>query len=179
MPEEPQQIRQPADNQPSSPPQETPIQPPPEQPTIVQPATSAPQPAPSSKRSAFLVLLIVVLIAAIGTLFYFWLASRPKPEQAPVTVELPKATLVLATPKDQEATTSAQIKVSGKTNSASLVTAYTDTQEETFESDENGDFSGTLTLDEGPNEITVTAFGQDAEETSETRSVVYVTEKEL
>jgi len=177
MPEEPQQI--PTIQPSSSPVQETPVQSPPEQPTIVQPATSAPPPASSSKRSAFLVLLIVVLIVAIGALFYFWLASRPKPEQAPVTVELPKATLVLTAPKDQEATTSAQIKVSGKTNPASLITAYTDTQEETFESDENGDFSGTLTLDEGPNEITVTAFGQDAQEQSEIRSVVYVTEKEL
>jgi hypothetical protein len=175
MPDVSQQI---PETQPSPQPiQEAPIKPPTE-PPIVQPTVSPPPPSTSPKRTIFIALAVGVLIMAIAAIVYVWL-TRPKPEPAPAKVELPKAMLVLTAPKDQEATTSAQITVQGKTNPNSLVTAYTDTQEETFESNENGDFSGTLSLDEGPNEIIFTAYGQDAEEKSETRSVVYITEKEL
>lgn len=133
----------------------------------------------SSKKTLFIAIAIIALVLAIGLIIFLRLASKPKPEQPRTEAELPKPTLVLTAPIDQEATTSAKITLKGKTNPNSLVTAYTDTQEETFESDENGDFSGTLTLDEGPNEITVTAFGDNGEEKSETRSVVYISEKEL
>jgi len=178
MPEETQQT--PTNQTSSQPLQENSAQSPLEQATIIRPTTSDPQSDSSSKKkSALLIFLIIVFIAAIGVLFYFWLAPKPTPQPAPTTVELPKSTLVLTAPKDQEATTSAQIEVKGKTDPNSFVTAYTDTQEEIFESDENGNFSGILNLEEGPNEITVTAFGQDAQEQSETRSVVYLTDKEL
>src|SRR4030042_1656236 len=72
--------------------------------------------------------------------------------------------------------TSAQITISGRTNPNSQVVAYTDTNEEIFESDESGNFSGVLLLEEGPSEITFTAFGNNEEEVTETKSVVYVTE---
>ncbi|OGD92365.1 hypothetical protein A2697_02665 [Candidatus Curtissbacteria bacterium RIFCSPHIGHO2_01_FULL_41_44] len=135
----------------------------------------------SKTKVAGVVLAFIILIAAVAGGGYWWWSQRNKavPEEITTRVERPKASLIIAAPQDQMATTSAQIQIEGKTSPDSMVTAYTESSEETYESDDNGDFSGTLTLDEGPNDITITAFGDNNEETSETRSVVYVREEEL
>lgn len=130
----------------------------------------------SNSGNVVIILAIAVVVAAISLSTYFLINKKLGQPQT----TLPKAVLILEEPKDQQATTSSNIKIVGKTNPESLVAAYTETQEATFESDTAGNFSGTLTLDEGPNEITFTAFGQDNNEgASQTKSVVYVSKKEL
>lgn len=127
------------------------------------------------------ILIISIFIAVVVALLVYFLVNKflPTQEVKPAPLTLPKATLILENPKDQEAVTTAQITVDGKTNPNSFVAVYTETQDEIFESDENGNFSGTFTLDPGPNELTFTAFGQENEEKIEIRSVVYLTEDEL
>jgi len=132
-----------------------------------------------SKYKFTISLIAALFIIAILVSLYFLVFFKVKePIQSPPP-DLPKAMLILNEPIDQQATTSAQITVSGKTNPYSQVVAYTTTNEDVFESDQDGNFSGVLDLDEGPNEIIITAFGNNNEEISETRSVVYVTNEEL
>ena len=131
-----------------------------------------------NKYKLSIIIIIAALIVGILLIIYLIFIYKPK-TQVQTPTQLPKAEFILDEPKDQQAITSAQITISGRTNPNSQVVAYTDTNEEIFESDENGNFSGVLLLEEGPSEITFTAFGNNEEEVSETRSVVYVTEGEL
>lgn len=125
-------------------------------------------------------VLILLLVAAAGAYYYFWILKDKK--VAVETAEpspLARATLILDSPADQQATTSAEILVSGKTNPSSVVSAYSENFSEIYESDISGKFSGTFVLDEGPNEITFVAQGDNSRDQSETRSVVYVKGEEL
>lgn len=152
------------------------------------PPTSTPPPSSDEKSQTGLsslkgkiligAIALVVMAIVAGGAFYWWnLNKKLQPEQA--VQELKQAGLVLASPADQEATTSSEILVSGRTNPRGLVAAYSESFEEIYESNENGDFLGTFILEEGPNDITFTAFGVNNKETSEARSVVYVMEEEL
>ena len=123
-------------------------------------------------------IVAMIIIAALVSL-YFLVFIKPEEPLQPSTREVSKAVLTLNEPEDQQATTSAKITISGKTNPNGQVSAYTQTNEEIFESDQDGNFLGVLNLDEGPNEIMITTFGGNGEEISETRSVVYVTNNEL
>ena len=131
-----------------------------------------------NKYKLSIISIAAVLFIAILLIGYFVFINKPD-KQTQIPIQLPNAILVLDEPQDQQATTSSEIVISGKTNPNSQVVAYTDTSEEIFESDENGKFSGVFVLEEGPNEITITAFGNKEEEVTETRSVVYITEGEL
>lgn len=124
------------------------------------------------------ILVALVLFLAILLIIYFVFIGKPK-EQAQIPIQLPNAILILNEPQNEQATTTAEIKISGRTNPNSQVVVYTDSNEDIFESDEEGNFSGVFVLEEGPNEITITAFGNEEEEVTETRSVVYVLEGEL
>ena len=160
-----------------------------EQPSQVPPSVPASQDSsgtpPESKipflRKYLLIILAIAILALTAALVvYFATVNKPVTQSVESTpTQPPAAILMLEEPKDQQATTSAQIAVRGKANPNSQITAYSETQQEIFESDQEGNFSGVLTLDEGPNEITFTAFNENGEEISEIRSVVYITEKEL
>ena len=127
---------------------------------------------------SILLIVVMIIIAALVSL-YFLVVIKPEELLQPPAREISKAVFTLNEPNDQQATTSAQITVAGKTSPNIQVSAYTSTTEEIFESDQDGNFSGVLNLDEGPNEITITAFGTSGEDISETRSVVYITNNEL
>ena len=159
-----------------------------EQPSQVPPSVPASQDSsgtpPESKipflrKYLFIILAIAILALTVALVVYFAMVKKPATQSTESTPTPPAVILILEEPKDQQATTSAQIAVRGKSNPNSQITAYSETQEEIFESDQNGNFSGILTLDEGPNEITFIAFNESGEEISEIRSVVYITEKEL
>lgn len=127
-----------------------------------------------------IIIPIIVVIAIVGAGgIYLWMSTKAGSIQNLPTPATTKALLEINAPIDQEATTEAEITVSGKTNPNSLVSATTQGGEEIYESDENGNYSGTFILEEGPNEITFTAFGNNDEETTATRSVVFVREEEL
>ena len=147
---------------------------------FVQPPSDTGKTKPFLKANLLIIALILIVLAAIvGLVIYFSFIKKTASVDLPSETVLPRAILVIEGPSDQQATTSAQIKISGKTNPNSQVMVYSETNEEIFESDELGNFSGVLTLDEGPNEITFSASGDRTEEVTETRSVVYVTDEEL
>ena len=125
-----------------------------------------------------IILVAFVLFIAILLIIYFVFIGKPK-EQTQLPIQLPKAVLIINEPQDEQAYTSAEITISGKTNPNSQVVVYTDSNEDIFESDQEGNFSGVFILEEGPSEITITAFGNKEEEVTETRVVVYVLEGEL
>lgn len=141
---------------------------------------NAQRPGSSKTKVLGVALAAIIFAAAVAGGGYWWtLKNKQVPEEITTRVEPPKASLIIAAPQDQMATTSAQIQIEGKTNPGSMVAVYSENNQETFEGDENGNFSGILALDEGPNEITFIAFDDENGEQSETRSVVYVKEEEL
>ena len=145
------------------------------EPVAVQPADQ--NQSKSSKFPLVIILLIVAGLVIGGAGYYFLVFKKEKP--ADVQTVLTPALLQIESPQNDQATTSAVILIKGKTNPNSPVVAYTDNNEQTFESDAGGNFEGELNLDEGPNDITITAFGDENEENTQTRSVVFVKEEEL
>lgn len=126
--------------------------------------------------------LVIAIIGVIGVVaigaFYLWFVTAPEPVVDTQTTAQ-KAILVLESPTNEQAVLGSGIEVRGKTNAQSIVVATSEAYEETYESDEAGNFSGTFPIDEGPNEITFTAFGNNEIENSQTISVVYVREQDL
>jgi len=121
------------------------------------------------------IILITVIVAAAISIYYSFFVNNDTQIQEIDT--LPNAVLQITQPVDQQAVKTPEIQISGTTNPNSTVVAYTETAENIFESDADGNFSGNLVLDEGPNEITFTAFGFDEEEVTEVISVVYLVEE--
>ena len=134
------------------------------------------------KQKAAFGALLVILVSAVflAGVYYSNFVNKAQPAPSPEqTSALPKATLSIEAPNNEEAFTISEVEVKGKTVPNSLVSVYSDNFEDVFESDEYGNFSGSVALDEGPNEITFVAFGDNYEEQEETRSVVYVREGDL
>ena len=96
-----------------------------------------------NKYKLSIILIVVVLIVGILLIIYLIFIYKPK-TQVQTPTQLPKAELILDEPKDQQAITSAQITISGRTNPNSQVVAYTDTNEEILESDNNGNWRKAL-----------------------------------
>ena len=152
----------------------------PQPPSPVQPPSGTGQGRPPFKTNLLIIALILIVLAAtVGLVIYFSFIKKPAQIALPGETVLPAATLVIDEPQDQQATTSAEIMVRGRADPNSQVIIYTETYEEIFEADTAGNFSGVFSLDEGPNEITFTSSSEGTEETSQTRSVVYLTNEEL
>ena len=178
-------------------------EPPPDEPASPEPPAKAPSDTPSPsgdkpsddkpddeqapadlKKKAITGAVVTLLFAGIFTAgFYYYNNILNKPEEPVQTVPsaspLPKATLTVEAPNNDQAFTISQVEVRGKTVPGGMVTGYTDTYDDAFEADSEGNFSGAIALEEGPNEITFVAFDNKYEEQEETRSVVYVREEEL
>ncbi|OGD54544.1 hypothetical protein A3J78_02180 [Candidatus Beckwithbacteria bacterium RBG_13_35_6] len=82
-------------------------------------------------------------------------------------------TLGLQTPYDGLILNSNVLTVKGTTLPNSVVVFYTETDENSVESDANGNFAGTINLQGGINTLVVTAFSEIGEEKTQVVDVVY------
>lgn len=134
-----------------------------------------------------LIAIIVGLVVGgvVAFLFFFLPKIFPKTSrQPPVTQEEqlspPTATsafLTLENPTDGAIFTEGETLISGKTQAGALVAIVSSVDEAVVETDSEGHFEAEIALEEGANEIIITAY-QDQKE--EAQSVtLYYTEEEI
>lgn len=114
-------------------------------------------------------LLILITLSVVGGCLYFYnksLKFKKSDTEKPLT-------LGLKSPYDGLILTSNILEVKGVTLPNSTVVFYTETDENSVESDENGDFAGTINLQNGINTLVVTAFSVKGEEKTLVVDVVY------
>lgn len=127
----------------------------------------------------FAAVLIGLGVAGLG--FYFYQSAKVlPPQESKSKISLkpsppPKASVILslAEPKDEEVVDSKILKISGKTDPNAVVVIITGQDEEALNPSKTGDFSTTVTLDNGANLIQVTALSKNGETSTIKRTVTY------
>lgn len=135
-------------------------------------------------KKQFIISHILILIAGLFFIFglYYILNIQYKQTQkpfeaGPVTSKPKSFTLDLDQPSDDTLNFSSQILLSGKTGPNLEVLISTDSSDQVITSKSDGTFSLTLDLNEGVNNITVTAFDSTGDSRFAERTVYYSKEK--
>ena len=123
-------------------------------------------------------LVLFAIFLTVSLIFFISLpllrSLTPGPELAVSTTPLQKPLFLnLASPADGDVILGSEIMVKGKTLPNVTVLFFTETDENSVESDENGNFSGSLNLSNGINPLTVVAISRKGEEKTLNLNVVY------
>lgn len=129
------------------------------------------------------IALLAGLIAA-GAAFYVYQSTKTIPQQQTKqkTIEktspIPKPSLFLNIdrPKDEEVTSNKKITVSGKTEGSAIVVISTPLEDNVVTPSQTGNFSTTVEIDDGENEIHITAIQPNGEDVKLLRTVTFSTE---
>lgn len=155
------------------------------------PSSEVPQGTPSnqtsepteSKKSFLnpktLIIIIVVVILLVGLGLGVWLLGKKDkmaqraPSATPAAqAEVQGVSLSLESPTDGAVMVNNTLVVKGKTAPKATVVYYTTKDQGSTESDEAGNFTGTLQAGSGINTLTVTAYADNGDEKSLTVDVV-------
>ena len=143
--------------------------------------TFAPQPVQKNSRMPMVLIAVVLLLAVVGGLAFVF-KDKLLPQQTAVLTPISNdtaaqaivpLTLSVESPNNQTLVSSPNVLVKGKTKPNTTLSIFTETDAISLESDAQGNFQGTITLEKGINTLTVTAFGQDEEDQSISMEVVY------
>jgi hypothetical protein len=122
---------------------------------------------------AVVILILLTVGIAIALLYVFRGREAESVTIAPPT-ETPKVlSLSIESPNDGTVATDGEVMVKGKTLPNTAVVFYTDTTDNSVESDGSGNFEGKIALASGINTLTVTAIDEGGEEKSVTLDIVY------
>jgi hypothetical protein len=123
------------------------------------------------KRIAFALTLILLLALALGAIGCTKEEATPSPSPTPTALSLE-----ITQPEDGDQVNTSSVLVSGKTNAGAVVSISVDGNDkiEIANVDQNGNFSATVTLEEGPNFIEVLASDQQGNEESSSVAIIYV-----
>ncbi|MDP3987714.1 MAG: hypothetical protein Q8P80_01060 [Candidatus Levybacteria bacterium] len=129
-------------------------------------------------------IAVVIGILAAGAVFYFYQSSKTIPASKSKTVTIaaptptPKLSIFLSVdkPKDEDVVDSKTISVSGKTTGQAAVIVSTQSQDQVLTPASNGSFSTTITIEDGQNQVEITAIAPNGEETRITRTITFSTE---
>lgn len=133
------------------------------------------QPPQRSRRGIYIILAILLFCAMLLALFFFW-NNKPNLTQQTVTPTItpaPSLFLTLESPNDKTVVENSMLVVKGKTLPNIAVAFVTETNENSVESDQTGNFEGTITLNDGINSLVVTAYTEDGTEESKSMNIVY------
>lgn len=136
---------------------------------------------------SFIAVLIGILVAAGG--FYFYQTTKlvsvpqtknntsvtPLPNNIKPT-PLPSISLSVDSPQDEEVVDNKSVTVSGKTTPGAVLIVSTNSNDDTITPASNGNFSTTVTINDGPNQIEITAVAPNGESTKVIRTVTFSTE---
>jgi hypothetical protein len=138
------------------------------------------------KQERVILSFVAVLIGllAAGLAFYFYQSTKTIPSSNQVTVNAPTPTptpkptvyLSLNAPDNEIVVTSKTLAINGMANPDATIIIYTDSGQQVIQPSTQGDFSTTLTLDDGENLIKLMAILPDGETMSLQRTVTYSTE---
>ncbi len=133
---------------------------------------------------SFVAVLIGLLVA--GVAFYFYQITKAMPQGKNQTIAIkisPSPTpdlnqvLALTRPTDEEVINKRIITVSGRTEKGASIIVSTSSTDQVVQPAGNGDFSLTVTLENGVNLLYVTALFPDGTEKKVVRTVTYTTEQ--
>ena len=140
-------------------------------------------------KDVILAIVIGVLVGGVTAFFVFFLPKflpkSPSQTENAETVREEQSTsspvsssfLTLENPQNEAIFSEDEITVSGKTTPKALVIIISPTDEETIEADDKGGFEAKIALEEGANEISVTAYNEDDQEETESITVYYSEEE--
>lgn len=131
---------------------------------------------------SFVAIIIGLVVAAAA--FYLYQSTKKIPEDKTkiVTISSPTPSpessiyLVVDSPKDEEVVDKKTITISGKTTRDALVVVSTKTEDEVIEPASNGNFSTTVTIGDGQNQVEITSIAPNGEEAKVLRTVTFSTE---
>lgn len=131
----------------------------------------------------FIATLLGLLVA--GIVFYLFQATKtvmPTNTKtvsfaSPSPIPLPSIFLTLDRPKDEEVVNSKVLVISGKTSSNGVVIVVTDSSEDVITPSVAGDFSTTISIDDGQNILEVIAIAPNGESIAIKRTVTYSQEE--
>ena len=131
---------------------------------------------------SFIMVLIGLLVA--GGLFYFYQSTKTVSPSTtgiitrvtPIPTPKPKIYLSLNQPSDEEVVSNKTLTISGKTNPDATLIIVTASNQQVIQPTTQGDFSTTLTLDDGQNLIEIHLILPSGETTMIRRTVTYSTE---
>lgn len=134
-----------------------------------------------SKETVFAIIagLLLGVLAAFGA----WKITQKKEVSLPLIQQEaslpPKAafTLTLAQPENEALLDKPEASVSGQTQAGVQIIINGPTDDQVLTASADGSFSAKVALDEGLNEIVLTALTGDGLEKSETRTVTYTKEE--
>ena len=143
----------------------------------IGPFSNAPQLESKSKMTPLLLVLVVLMafVAGAGALYLLTLQSPVKKEKEVVQVvdatPTPQFFLSVDTPSEDAVTVDDEVLVTGKTRPGAMVAIFTANDETVVETDKQGYFEETVSLDASKNTLIVSAFGSEGEEQSVTLEV--------
>ncbi len=88
----------------------------------------------------------------------------------------PSIFLQVESPEDEKVVTSKTVKINGKTTPEAIIVISTALGDSVISPTTNGDFSTTTVIEDGANQIEITAIGPNGEEASVVRTVSFSTE---
>jgi len=131
---------------------------------------------------SFIMVLIGLLVA--GGLFYFYQSTKTVSPSTtgivtrvtPIPTPKPKLYLSLNEPSDEQVANTKTLSISGKTNPDATLIIVTDSDQQIIQPSTQGDFSTTITLDDGQNLIEIRSILPTGETVVTQRTVTYSTE---
>lgn len=136
---------------------------------------------PLSTRLFYLAMLTILLL---GFLFLWQLSWLLNPKttkellrQGTITQAPVSLTLSLANPDDNLLVFTPDLLLQGKTSANAIILLTLDTKDQLFKADSDGNFSTTLILEGGVNQLTVAVFDEYGNSKLDSRTIYYSTEK--
>jgi len=134
---------------------------------------------------AFIFILFIVIAGIIGSGYlasiYHILNSNPIDSitfsQGPLTSEPVSFNLNLSSPENNSLLFDPDILIQGATSPGATIIISLDSEDLALEASSNGNFSTTITLSEGVNELLITSFDKDGNSKTESRTIYYSKEK--
>ncbi|MDO8657751.1 MAG: hypothetical protein Q7K55_03355 [Candidatus Levybacteria bacterium] len=134
---------------------------------------------------SFIAVVAGLLVAGIA--FYLYQQTKVIPKEVKTKVitiqpsvsptpNLPSIFLEVDSPKDESVTDKKIVKVSGKTLKDALIVVSTNIDDDVMPPSANGDFSTTVNIEDGQNQIEITAISPDGQEKKVLRTVTFSTE---
>jgi hypothetical protein len=129
---------------------------------------------------SFIMVLIGLLVAG-GAFFFYQSTKTISPNSSasntisPTPTDSPKIFLIVNQPANESVSTNRTVPISGKTLPEATVIIITDSDQLVLNPSSQGDFSTTVTVEEGQNVITIRAVTPNGETQTQERTVSYST----
>lgn len=133
---------------------------------------------------SFIAVVLGLLVS--GVAFYLYQSTKTVPDAKTKTISIKPSVapdletssifLSLDSPKDESVVDKKIINVTGKTVKDAVVVVSTNIDDEVISPASNGNFSTTVNIEDGQNQIEVTAIAPNGEEEKAIRTVTFSTE---